>query len=84
MPGLRIGGLVCVRVAYRLLCGHYPFQSASNEETLRMVFSEIGKVVSVRLLNEKDGSGSQRPRGHGFVDFEGPVGVLLRASRRAG
>jgi len=46
--------------------GNLPFNSTEDE--VRELFSEHGKVSSVKLINDRD---TGRPRGFGFVEMDG-------------
>lgn len=45
----------------------------TTEEQLQVAFSEIGRVIKVRLVTDND---SGKPRGFAFVEFEDPQAAL--------
>jgi RNA recognition motif-containing protein len=50
----------------KLYVGNLPFRSTEDE--VRELFAQYGSVESVRLIQDKR---TGRPRGFGFVNFEG-------------
>eukprot|EP00554_Chaetoceros_debilis_P016055 CAMPEP_0194113252 /NCGR_PEP_ID=MMETSP0150-20130528/15858_1 /TAXON_ID=122233 /ORGANISM="Chaetoceros debilis, Strain MM31A-1" /LENGTH=366 /DNA_ID=CAMNT_0038803123 /DNA_START=172 /DNA_END=1268 /DNA_ORIENTATION=- len=45
----------------------------TTEEQLHQVFSEVGRVIKVRMVNDLD---TGKPRGFAFVEFEDPQAAL--------
>ncbi len=50
-----------------LFVGNLPY--SITEDTLRTLFEASGRVVSARVVVDRD---TRRPKGFGFVEFEAP------------
>lgn len=65
------GGSSSNQQKYDIFVGNLAF--ATTEEQLHQVFSEIGRVIKVRMVSDME---TGKPRGFAFVEFEDPQAAL--------
>lgn len=65
------GGGASGGVKHDIFVGNLSF--GTTEEQLHQAFSEVGRVVNVRLVNDLD---TGKPRGFAFVEFDDPQAAL--------